>query len=61
MSQKQLKHFGIKNIIKEVRSQSDPNKTYLLYKKGDKVRCTCIGNMVHGGCKHVKAYREEVK
>lgn len=61
MSQKQLKHFGIKNIIKEVRSQSDPNKTYLLYKKGDKVRCTCIGNSVRGTCRHVKRYLDEQK
>ena len=57
---KRLKNFGITNPIKEVIS-SDPSQTYLLYRKGDKVRCTCIGNSVHGRCKHVDRYIEESK
>ena len=56
-----LKNFGIKNPIKEVRSESDPDKTYLLYQSGSKVRCTCIGNMTHKHCKHSKAYEEAQK
>jgi len=56
-----LKNFGIKNPIKEVRSESDPGKTYLLYQSGSKVRCTCIGNSVYGKCKHSKAYEEGQK
>jgi hypothetical protein len=59
--QKRLKNFAIKNPIKEVRSESDSSKTYLLYRSGNKVRCTCIGNAVRGTCKHVKAYEEAQK
>jgi len=56
-----LKNFGIKNPIKEVRSESDPDQTYLLYHKGGKVRCTCIGNEIRKTCKHSKAYEEAQK
>jgi len=53
-----LKNIGIprQDIIKEVKSESDPSKTYLLYRKGDKVACTCIGYSVRKTCKHTRGY-----
>jgi len=59
MTIKRLKNFGIKNPIKEVRSESDSDKAYLLYRSGNKVRCTCIGHSVRGKCKHVDRYIAE--
>ena len=60
MAIKRLKNFGIKNPIKEVKSDFS-EETYLLYRENAHViRCTCMGNSVHRTCKHVTRYKEEV-
>lgn len=60
MAQKRLKNFGVKNPIKEVKSETT-KETYVLYREGEKVRCTCIGNSFRKTCKHVDKYLQELK
>ena len=58
MAQKRLKNFGIKNQIKEVKSDTTKD-IYMLYREDKEIRCTCIGNSYRKYCKHVDRYKEE--
>jgi hypothetical protein len=40
---------------------SNGKKEYVVEVVGDKIRCSCPGNIYHGKCKHADAVREKIK
>lgn len=59
--EKALKNYGVQGkILAEVKSSSEPDKTYTISETEKGIACTCIGYATSKkrprGCRHIKRY-----